>query len=123
MENNASPLKDLFKHTLVDFLDSLINILPTEPDLIVARIYVNDKMASDDLINYFIIHFMKFKDHIKNKNETFFLEFKNYTCLPDEKVNNYKSLWTQSINKDNKIVIWKWLASFMKIVEKYQATK
>lgn len=134
MEKGA--LKDLFKRTLVDFLDSLINILPTEADLIVARIYVNDKVDSNDLINYFILTFMDenkpFKKAVEAKNEKAFLEAERdkdtgkhiFGNISDEKVQHFKYLWRSgTINGSNKNVIWKWLSSFVKITEKYQECK
>lgn len=123
-----SVLRDLFKRTLVDFLDSLINILPSESDLIVARIYVNDKVSSEDLMNNFILKFMKFKSDIESKREKTFLENDTgnsdiFGSIPEEKLNHYRYLWRSgSINNDNKQTIWKWLNSFIKIIDKYQKT-
>lgn len=126
-------LKNLFKRTLVDFLDSLISILPSEPDLIVARIYVNDKAKSDDLINFFILNFMDqnkpFRKAVEVKNEKPFLDSERdkvtgksiFGNVPDDKVNHFKYLWRSGIiNNDNKDVIWKWLTSFVRIADKYQ---
>jgi len=128
--------KSIFKKTLVDFLDSLIEILPSEPNLIVARIHINDKVESDSLINYFIFSFMDpnkpYKEAVEKHNEKPFLEAEKdkengksiFGNLPDEIVSHFKYLWrSNSISNDNKRIIWKWLSSLVKIVERYQECK
>ncbi len=133
MEQQAS-LKNLFKRTLVDFLDSLITILPSEKDLILARIYVDTESHSDNFINFFILNFMdESKGYIKaveTQNEKPFLDSERdketgrsiFGNLPDDKITRFKFLWrSNAINDANKKVIWKWISSFIKIATKYQS--
>ena len=124
-------IKHLFKRTLVNFLDEIINILPSEPDLIVARIYVNDKSTPEDLLNFFILNFSPHRKAIETKNEKVFLDSERdnktgksiFGSLSDDKINHFKYLWRSGvINNDNKEVIWKWLNSFIKIMDKYQTS-
>jgi len=120
-------LKELFKRTVIDFIDALINILPQEPDLIFARIYINDKIQSDTLVKNFILTFMDggkpYEKAVDEKNDGVFLDInpKIFGIIPEEKINHFKYIWRSgAVNDKNKQVIWKWLSSFVKIAKKFQ---
>lgn len=118
-----SIIKDLFKRTLIDFLDSLISILPSEPDLIVARIFIADKVSADALVNSFILKILPFESAIMAHDEKAFLDGKLSALVGnnEDKANHFKMLWRSgTITDSNKQVIWKWAESFIKIIKKYQ---
>ena len=66
-----------FKNGLITFFDELIDVFPTEGDLIMARIFLKDQIPITDVITLFINNLNKddqmFKKMIKNRNESFFI--------------------------------------------------
>jgi hypothetical protein len=65
-------LKQLNNH-LVSFLDELIETFPQEPDFIIFRILVKDKLDTEDIMNYIVNRLCPLQDMVKNKNESFSL--------------------------------------------------
>ena len=120
------PVLIQFRDSLVMFFDELISLFPQEGDFVLIRIFVKDRVPMVDLMNIFILKILPTKTMINKRNEDFFL---NDASLFDDvikeeqksKIIKYKKLWrSKSLDKDDKMVIWKWLESFVFIAEKYQ---
>ena len=43
-----------FKDNLVSFLDELIDVFPSESELILLRIFIKDQIPTEDILNKFI---------------------------------------------------------------------
>ena len=111
-----------FKTCLIEFFDELIEQLPTEPDLIIARIFLKDRIPISDVMNYFVHKLLPLKNLVKERNEDFFLENDVlFQRLQHNKVNHFKVIWRSGLlDDDDKEIIFKWFESFIRQAEKYQ---
>lgn len=117
-----------FKNGLITFFDELIDVFPSEGDLVMIRIFLKDQIPIEDVINIFnnIINKddQKFKNMIKERNENFFLESNIFDSISKTKVLHFKKLWRSGIlDKEDKQTIWKWVESFVYLGEKYMKFK
>ena len=117
-----------FKNGLISFFDELIDQFPQEGDLIMIRIFLKDQIPIEDVINIFIHNLnkddQKLKKMVKERNEVFFLENNVFDNLGKNKVMHFKRLWRSgSLDEDDKLVVWKWIDSFMYLGEKYSKIK
>jgi hypothetical protein len=115
-----------FKNSLISFLDELIVQFPEEGDIVIFRIFVKDRIIISNIMNYFVQKILPLKKMVDERNEDFFL---NHCSIFEDinndtqkhKVNKFKKLWrSNSLDEDDRIVIWKWFDSFMFLSEKYQ---
>lgn len=119
-----------FKKNLVQFFDELIEQFPDESDFVRCRIFVKDQYHIQDLMNYFITDILSQKILIKGRDEKFFSEIninkldslgeqnfeKNKACL-------LKKIWRgPTLSSQDREVIWKWIDTFVYLIEKYQKT-
>ena len=120
MSQKTVILKQL-KEQLVLFFDELIDILPKEPDLIIIRIFIKDKFPTEDIMNYIITKLVPLKQMIINKDEGFFLENNIlFEQVDSKKVNRFKCLWrSETLEDDDREMLWKWFYSFVYLAEKY----
>jgi hypothetical protein len=112
------------KTQLVNFLDELIESFPSEPDFVIFRIFVNDRLPILDIMKYIVANLCPLHDMIKNRDEKFFLNhnilFEKFNEDENNKVNHFKKLWTSSqLDKDDKEVIWRWFQSFVFLGNKF----
>jgi hypothetical protein len=117
-----------FKNNLITFFDELIDQFPTEADLVIIRIFLKDQIPIEEVINIFINTINKdgqrFKKMIKDRNENFFLESNIFDSISKTKVVHFKKLWrSNSLDDDDKKIIWKWIDSFVYLGEKYIKSK
>ena len=115
-----------FKNALISFLDELIVQFPLEGDLVIFRIFLKDRIMINEIMNYVVHKILPLKQLVQDRNEDFFL---NHCSLFDEvggnekknKVNRLKKLWrSESLDDDDKRVVWEWFDSFIYLAEKYQ---
>jgi hypothetical protein len=116
------------KKQLVTFLDELIESFPDEPDFVIFRIFVNDRLPIVDIMNYIINELCPLKDMIKNKDEKFFLNYNVlFEKLDDQdttKINHFKNLWlSNSLDIEDRETLWRWFSSFVSLGLKYKELK
>jgi hypothetical protein len=120
-----------FKNVLISFLDELIGQFPSEGDLVIFRIFLKDRVPIDSIINYFILSILPLKKMVEERDEDFFLnKCELFEALTDceekdkDKVNRFKRLWrSESLDDDDKRVVWEWFDSFIFLSEKFQKCK
>ena len=124
---------DCFNEKFEEFLKDLIICFPDDKDFKMFKHSFNllkmvDKKQS---IRFFRVYGPKYKEHIENKSESFFLEhdFKeeieyvqNLNSEANEDITNklmikLKSYW-ENLNNENKEIIWKYLQLLYKLDEK-----
>ena len=117
-----------FKNNLISFFDELIDLFPSEPDLVIVRIFLKDQIPIDEVINIFNNTINKdnhkFRKMIKDRNEIFFLESNIFDSISKTKVLHFKKLWrSEQLDDDNKQIIWKWVDSFVYLADKFIKAK
>ena len=111
-----------FKYSLVNFLDELIEQFPEEGDLVVARIFLNDQVPTEQIMNVVISKILPLKEMVKKKDEDFFINNNIlFEQLNKDKVNRFKILWrSDRLDNEDRLVIWRWYELFISLAEKYQ---
>lgn len=123
--DNEIQILSEFKRGIVSFLDELIEQFPEESDLVIARIFLNDKVPIIDIMNNFIHKLLPLEQEVKNRNENFFLDNNLlFEKIDKSKVNHFKRLWrSPRLDDEDRKVIWKWYDSFIYLAKKYQKLK
>ena len=115
-----------FQQNIISFLDELIEIFPTESDLVLGRLFVSNQGDPEFLIKSFILEVLPHKEIIGNRDEELFLksDFVLFKNLDKSKVNYFQRLWrSPAMDDENKEVFWIWIDSFVVLAEQYQKHK
>jgi len=117
-----------FKNSLVSFVDELIEAFPQEPDLIILRIFIKDQVPIQDIVNKFIHTINKDNQQIKKdiemRNESVFLKNDIFESIAKSKSINFSKLWrSDSLDDEERKIIWKWIDSFVLLSERYTKTR
>jgi hypothetical protein len=113
-----------FKDNLINFFDELIEQFPNEGDLVMIRIFLNDRIEIQYVLQVFI-HKINSDDQslrkmVKERNETFFLEHNIFDSFGKNKINHFKKIWRSGVLDDeDKLIIWRWVDSFIHSGDKY----
>jgi hypothetical protein len=113
------------KTELVNFIDELIETFPSETDFIIFRVFVQNQVPIEDVMNYIVAKLCPLKDMVKGRNEAFFLEnnilFENFDETKQGKINYFKRLWSSGLlTNEDKETIWRWFDSFIYLGFKYK---
>lgn len=115
-------LLGLFKKTMLEFLDELIEQFVEEGDLIVLRFFLSEQIPIETLMLQFTKYVYPMRDMIKNRNENFFLERNNiFGSSPQDKIIHFKELY-KKMEIDDRATLWSWFDIFIGICEKYKDT-
>lgn len=122
-------LLQTFKKQIIQFLDELIQQFPQESEFLIIRIFVKDQIPLGDVLGRFIKECLSFHQSVLDKDEKFFLESDLIVNalggneMGYEVMNRIKQLWkSDRLDKDDREMIWAWLALFFKIARKYKDT-
>jgi hypothetical protein len=111
-----------FKRTLIDFIDELIGQFPNEPDLVMVRMFVKDRISIEKLMSLFSKCLGDNRHLIEARNEIFFVnaadklfqEFNFSTTI-------FNRLWkSQTLDDEDRTIIWDWVTTLDKLAQKYQ---
>lgn len=116
------------KNQLVSFLDELIESFPTEPDFVIFRIFVKDKIPVVDIMQYITTKIIPLQDMIIKEDDNFFINnnvlFEKFDEKKSNKVNHFKRLWqSDNVDEEDKQVIWRWFKSFLYLANRYLELK
>jgi len=114
---------DKFQKSLVSFFDELIEMFPNEKEFILLRILVKDQIPSTQIMSYFE-HVLENEDIMKSielRNDHFFLD--NVLFSKFNKSDIFKNIWKNTLDNDDKKMIWSWVESFMKMAKNYSSLK
>lgn len=115
-----------FKNHVVNFLDELIDQFPNEPDLVIGRVFLNNQISPEIVMNTFIREVLPYKQGIKDRDESLFLEGKMifFNDLDKSKVNHFKRIWkSAALDNNDRDIIWKWFDLFVYFAERYKQSK
>lgn len=114
---------DDFHRNLIDFLDELIEQFSSEPNLILCRLFLKDRVPKQTIIETFINECFPHKDAILKRDDKLFIEqdLDLFRSFNQSNVNHFRKLWQSNIlNEDDRKVMWDWLDSFIFLGEQYQ---
>lgn len=119
---NRTQILHKFKQGLLSFFDELIEQFPQEGDLVIIRIFINDQVPIEDVMEHFINHILPLKPIVKKRDDKFFLD--NHVLfqeLTKSKVDYFKKVWqSNALDSDDREVCFKWFDMFIMLAEKYQ---
>ena len=126
----SNPIRILsqFKSSLISFIDELIVMFPNESDFIIGRIFINDQVPIEDVVNAFSEKIYDndnlLKKMIKERDESFFLKNNVFSYFGDDKVNKFKDIWlSDSLEESDKITMWKWVDIFVILCDRFYNKK
>jgi hypothetical protein len=115
-----------FKRNMISFFDELISILPTEPDLVIMRIFLKDQIPIKDVMDIFNFNLNKDDNQLrkmaKERNSNFFLENDPFGLVDAQKstANHLREIWRSPILEDaDREAIWSWIDAFVYLSDKY----
>ena len=125
MSNEKQKWVSCFNSKFDEFINDLKTLYPEDKDFKMLKNSFNLlKMANESKpLELFIKYGASFEQHVKSKNENFFLEhtydnvIKEESNFTDELIKKLKSYW-KDLNDDNKEIIWKYLTLFFTIKNK-----
>lgn len=112
-----------FKKNFIEFLDELIEQFPMETDLVIARVFIKDRLTDVMLINQFIKHVFPYREQVEKRDDIFFLNNAG-SVFGDgalNHVNHFKKIWNSSqLDNDDRDTIWDWFQLFFSLADKYE---
>lgn len=114
-----------FKTVLLEFIDELVQQFPNDSDVVMCRIFIKDQIPTQTIIDTFVKYFIPQSELILNKDETFFTIGTNDFCRALKlNTNIFEKIWySGTLDDENKQVIWQWITSLYKLVDKYNNMK
>jgi len=118
-QNNANELSDCsarFYDGIIEFIDSILTVLPNETPLVVAKVYIQTKISKEKLIKKYIKNILPLADAIARRDDSF-IDGQYLDALLNEnsmfKIDFY-SIW-QQLDAGNRDLTWQWLEAFNKL--------
>lgn len=124
----------IFNIKITEFLNDLIRLFPDDADFKMYKTAITlAKLADEKKPLQYYKKFVteEYKEHIRNKNDKFFLDHDYKEILSDSELSNeinsgdfssqivdrLKGYWSQ-ISDENKEIVWNYFTLFLKISEK-----
>ena len=117
--------KQIIITQITNFINELCTTYPDKKDMIVFQEKFNmvKGINSQLVIDYFIKYIYPFKDMIVNQNVDFFIDGGGQEESSDKYGlrlrDNLTNLWKNEMNEENKKIVWKYLKTFILLIEKY----
>lgn len=115
-----------FKKQIICFLDELINQFPNEGDLVVFRLFLENQIPIENVMQNFKYQLnkdnCKIKNMIKERNQDFFINYEVFSgnCQQEGRISHFKKIWLSGqLDKEDKEVIWKWMDAFAFLSEQF----
>lgn len=110
----------LFKKSLIEFFDDLIEQYPQEADLIMYRFFLSEQIPVESLMTRFIQFVLPHRQKIVDRDESFFISNDNiFGSSPKDKIIHFKNLYL-GMNQENRETLFQWFDSFLLLVDKYK---
>ncbi len=110
------------KEQVLNLLDGLIEVFPSDVQMLFARLYFSDNVDQEKLMKGFVKYVLPWKDQILKRDEKYF-EDNEYIFgdIDPTKVEHFKSLIKSGgFSSDDKNVLWDYFAVFISLAEKYK---
>lgn len=118
-------IKQVIIQQITNFINELNSTFPENKDLMIfkEKYEMLKSINSQLILDYFIQFIYPHKKRIVSQDDTFFLEGGGQEELKDKNGlnmrDNLKDLWTNQMNDENKVVVWKYFKTFILLIEKY----
>lgn len=121
--SQSTLLLSKFKNTLIGFVDELVQLFPSDPDIVMCRILVKDQIPIQVIMSKFRDSFMPYRDMITSKDPLFFTAGTCDFCTSLKLTSNiFEKVWySPTIDDETRDTIWQWITSLFRIMEKYDA--
>ena len=118
-------IQKIYKKKLIEFLDALIERFNTEGDLVVLKIFLEEQIPIDDVVQILSSRLIPAKDMILSRDEKFFIEGTDiFSGVSNSTVSYCKDIWlSPGMTKDDKDMIWNWFKLLVILSEKYKMCK
>ena len=109
-----------FKVILLQFIDELVQMFPSDSDIVLCRILIKDQIPIEAVINIFVKYFINHLDMIENRDESFFSTGTDEFCQALKlRSNIFHRIWfLENLDDDDKATLWEWIVSISKLVQK-----
>jgi len=110
------------KIQVLNLIDDILIITPNEPDVILIRLFFENQVEPERLMNEFIKWVHPWKDFIKRRDEKFFQDNEHiFGPLPTDKLKYLKKrLNDGTLDPEDKDAIWKYFEVFISLMDKYK---
>ena len=111
-----------FKRNIIDFLDELIDLFPSESQFVLGRIILKDRIGASEIMANFIQYIVPHRAQIEQENDDFFLEHASSLFGPqyENKISHIKVIWkSDNLSVDDRRTIWSWFKAFLVLSDHY----
>lgn len=113
-----------FKEQMVEFLDELIEMFPTDGSFILIRVFVNDKIPVTAVLGRFMRDCLKYYDFVKKRNDKLFLSkdflYNSYGAeVGIDQIDRFRDIWQKELDNEDKEMVWSWMDLFFKLSMNY----
>lgn len=107
---------------VLNLIDDLLAICPNESDILLVRLFFDNQVDPQTLMDGFIQWVYPWKDYIKEHNENYFEENEHiFGPLPADKVAHFKrKMKDGTFDEDDKETIWQYFEVYVSLIEQYK---
>lgn len=112
-----------FKNVLLEFIDELVQQFPNDSDIVMCRIFIKDQIPTQTIMDKFVTYFLPKSELILNQDPLFFTVGTSDFCASLKlNTNIFEKIWySDTLDDEDKQVIWQWITSLYKMVDKYNS--
>ena len=116
---------DQLRDQVLNLLDDLLSICPNEPDILLVRLFFENQVDPETLMQGFTKWVHPWKAYIKAHNEEYFEKNDHiFGPLPADKVTYFKlRMKDGTFDKEDKDIIWAYFQVFISLIEQYNKIK
>lgn len=109
-----------FKVILLQFIDELVQMFPSDSDIVLCRILIKDQIPIEIVLGIFVKYFIIHMDMIETRDERFFSERTDEFCKALKLRHNiFNRIWfAENLDDDDKATLWEWIVSIANLVQK-----
>ena len=115
-----------FQTNVIRFFDDLHGILPQVGDFVIIRLYLENNVSAEDMMQIFSANLNKnggkLREVAKQRNDTFFLNNDPFGLAGKykESAKTYKDIWkSDHLDEDERKMIWRYIDAFIKLSDSY----
>jgi hypothetical protein len=112
-----------FHTNIICFIDELIELFPSDVELILIRVLLKDNISPVTIIDMFVKEISCNRESIKKRDDNFFLNSKLFETF-DKSKKHLEQMWkSHALDESDRQVVWQWFDTFIILADQYQALK